>query len=186
MGGYVRAICRNKISTTCLRKIIMNRRGFTLIELIIALFLLSIIATIGVNTFQYYSEKTRLRTAAREITADFTNCLAKAKSENRTYTITFDTSSTPNSYTVSAPTTDMLDAFSNEKIVSANAANIAMTSVGFTGCNIVRITPRGLLEHCSVTPSPQNATGSVTLVNSRGSTAVVTINAMVKAYVNFL
>ena len=164
----------------------MKNRGFTLIELVIALVMLSIVAMIGGNALQYYTEKTRLRTAAREITADFTNCLAKAKSENRVYTITFDTSSSPSSYTISAPASGALAAVNSVKRVSANAAHVAMTSAGFTGCNTVRITQRGLLEHCSITPSPQNATGAVTLVNSRGSTAVVTINAMVKAYVNFL
>jgi prepilin-type N-terminal cleavage/methylation domain-containing protein len=164
----------------------MKNRGFTLIELVIGLFLLSIIAKIGVNAFQYYAEKTRLRTAAREVIADFTNCLAKAKSENRVYTITFDTLSSPSSYTISAPATGTLGALNSVKIVSANAVTVAMTGVGFTGCNTVRITQRGLLEHCGVTPSPQNTTGTVTLINRRGSTAIVTINTMVKAYVNFL
>lgn len=164
----------------------MKSKGFTLVELIITLLLLGIISTIGVSTFQQYTAKTRLRTAAREIAADFTNCLAKAKSERRIYTITFNIASPPTSYTISAPATDTLGAFNHVKTLSADAVGIVMTGVGFTGCDMVRITQRGLLEHCGVTPAPQNNTGFVTLINSRGSTAVVTVNTMVKAYVNFL
>ena len=46
-------------------------RGFSLIELLIAMALVAIVATIAVPQFQRYSTNTDLKTAAREVLGDF-------------------------------------------------------------------------------------------------------------------
>lgn len=161
-----------------------NRNGFTLIELLIALAIIAVMAAIGISSFRQYAAKSKLRAAAREIAADFTNYRSKAKSEGRIYTITFNASSTSN-YIISAPAAGTLDAFYLVKTPAANASGVVMTGVDFTGCNTVRLTQRGLLQHCTVTPSPQNNTGTVSLINSQGTTAIVAVNTMVKTNVNF-
>ena len=60
-----------------------------------------------------------------------------------------------------------------------------ITASNFTGCNIVRMTPRGLVEHCATKPSTQSDTGSVTITNSRGATATVSISERGRVYVTF-
>ncbi len=162
-----------------------KKKGFTLIELLISLAIVAIIATLGVNTLQKYAAKTKLRTAAGELAADFAYCRDKAKSEGRIFTITFQASSAASSYTISAPATAALSAFNLVKTPSAQAAGVEITGADFTGCTTVRLTQRGLLAHCGATPSPQNNSGTVSLTNNRGEMALVAVNNMVKTYVDY-
>ena len=74
-------------------------RGFSLIELLIAMALVAIVATIAVPQFQRYSTNTDLKTAAREMSGDFSAAKQMAIANNLDYRIAINVAG--NSYTLS-------------------------------------------------------------------------------------
>jgi len=123
------------------------------IELMIVLSIFAIIALIVIDAFQRHLANAKLRTAARQITADFNYYENKAKSEGRLYTIFFNTAA-PNSYTISAPATRTLGAVKVTRTLSGGIACIA--DVNSTGSKSIRLKQRGLLAHYDITLSLQH------------------------------
>ena len=76
-----------------------HRNGFTLVELMIVIFLLAIISAIGGLALQNYTLNRNLRTAARDIASDFTIYKERAVSDSITYQIAFNTPAA-GSYTI--------------------------------------------------------------------------------------
>ncbi len=147
---------------------IMKRRnppgGFSLAELVIVLALIGIIAAIAVPSLQRYAVNGDLRTAARDLMADFALAKQRAMSENMNYSISFSLGD--NQYTISSGINNQT------KSLAGFGANIQ--GLNFGG-NTVTFQTRGILE-----PG-----GNLTLRNIRGSTATITWNIAGRAYVEF-
>jgi prepilin-type N-terminal cleavage/methylation domain-containing protein len=79
--------------------LIGNHRAFTLIELMVTLAILSIMLLIAYMNWLDYLPKYRVNAATDELFTEMTRCKMKAVTENRDYSIQFDTSS--HSYSVS-------------------------------------------------------------------------------------
>jgi prepilin-type N-terminal cleavage/methylation domain-containing protein len=163
-------------------------KGFSIIELMIVIAIMGIVASIASFAWQRYVANVNLRSAARQTGADLSRYMARAIAEGREYTITFN--ATTDMYTITAPLKSGNDdlAIVNMNVSPIDADRIRdanITAADFTGCNIVRMLPRGLVAHCAATPSTQNATGTVTLANRRGATATITINERGKVDVTF-
>ena len=65
-------------------------KGFTLVELMIVVFLLAFMSTIAGLWLQSYTINRNLRSAARDIASDFAIFKERAVSDNITYQIAFD------------------------------------------------------------------------------------------------
>jgi prepilin-type N-terminal cleavage/methylation domain-containing protein len=145
-----------------------SRKGFTLVELMIAIAVLAIVATIGGLNLHAFTLNRNLKSAAREIVSDFFVYRARAVSEGKTYRIAFDIDGS--SYTIqpgtSTPVTKSPLAFGSDiRIIDAN----------FGGGQTVNFLARG-------TVSPF---GNIKLKNSRQSNATIKVNITGRTYVKF-
>lgn len=149
-----------------------DRNGFSVVELVIAVFIIGIVTAMAALGWQSYVLNANLRSAARDIVTDFQSCKVKASSESRDYTITFDQGA--NSYTISSPATT-LPAVSTVKLptVHGRGIQIANANYGMSG-SIITFKSRGT-----------SSAGTATLTNTGGSTAIITTNTAGKAYVTF-
>jgi prepilin-type N-terminal cleavage/methylation domain-containing protein len=152
-----------------------GQRGYSLVEILITIAILIILAAIAIPSFQGYVINTNLKSAGRDLSADFFNCKERAVAESRMYRITFNvganyiieqcnnTGSPCNGYTTIAT-----------KTPATFNANIQITNAAFGNGSSITFQTRG-----TATP------GSVTLTNSRGSTAIVRTNITGKPSVQF-
>ena len=58
-----------------------SKQGFSLIELIVAIAIISILLTIASFSWQRYTANTNLRSAARQVASDFSKYYARSISE---------------------------------------------------------------------------------------------------------
>jgi prepilin-type N-terminal cleavage/methylation domain-containing protein len=148
------------------------QKGFTLVELLITIALIVIVAAIAIPSYFGYSLNTSLKSAARNIQADFLDLKERAIVESTAYRITFDTSG--NTYTIEkgtetgAPYTTIA-----VKALSAFGGDVGIFNAVFGG-GIPTITfeGRGIAT-----------TGKVVLTNSRGSTATIAASVSGRTYV---
>jgi type II secretory pathway pseudopilin PulG len=153
------------------RRVIVSNGGFTLVELMLALFFVAIVTAIAIPSFRGYIDNTKLKAAARQITSDITDVQLRAKSENAQYRITLNVEPT-NTYTldrVTAPTQ------TQTKTLTEYGSDIRITATTFTS-NQVNFQARGIL-------SEDNKT--VTLRNGRNSTALITTSLAGRTHVQF-
>jgi prepilin-type N-terminal cleavage/methylation domain-containing protein len=144
--------------------------GFTLVELLIVIFLLAIVSAIGAASWNRYIQNTNFRAAAREIEADI-----KQMKENKitnpaiVHTITFNVGL--NNYTKAGVVNET-------KSPSSFGASIHLSAVNLGGASVITFTDRGLL-------APN--TGNIVLKNNpdRNSTATITFSATGRTYVTF-
>ncbi len=156
----------------------MNIKGYSLIEVLIVIVLIGIMSAVASFSWQRYVTNSNLRTGARKVAADFAMYRAKAISEGRDYTITIIVAS--NNYNIAAPVKDDLAAVALNGVTPTEASQAQdglITAVDFNGGPIITATRRGL-----VAPP---AGGTITLNNSRGATATVTINSRGRVDVAF-
>ena len=71
-----------------------GQRGFTLIELMIVIFILSILAGISAPAYQEFQARSRLKGAARQVHSDLMASRMQAASENRWISLTIDSNHT--------------------------------------------------------------------------------------------
>jgi prepilin-type N-terminal cleavage/methylation domain-containing protein len=142
-------------------------RGFSLIELLIAMALVAIVATISVPQFQRYSTNADLKTAAREVAADIFNTKQAAIGGNlNVYRLTFSVAS--NNYSLSR-----IDSGVTlwTKPLTSFGSGLLINNVTF-GASVIAFDKRGT-----------SSAGSVTLANKIGSTAQITVNFTGRTYV---
>ena len=150
-----------------------NRRGFSLIELIIVVAILGIMGTIAASTFQSYVNNSNLRTAARDMASDISNTRQKAMAEGLNYRISISTSS--NNYVVIRVNSDGSTTNINTKSPTMFGAGLTILSANYGGNPIIYINSRG-----TISPS-----GTVVLQNNRNSQATITSNVTGRTHVTF-
>ena len=152
----------------CMKKIGIPK-GFSLLELIIVIALISIVSAFSVPVWQRYSANTDLKTAAREVMADLANTKQRAVEENLgDYRLTFNVAG--NNYALSR--TDTGDTLWTKSLASFGNG-IFIDSVNFSG-SVVSFQKRGTVSW-----------GNVTLRNGMGKRATVTVNPTGRAYVEY-
>jgi len=143
--------------------------GFSLVELLVVIALISIVSAFAVPTWQRYAAKTDLKTAAREVMADLSNTKQRAVEENLdVYRLTFNV--VGNSYVLSRTDTGTVWT----KSVASFGNGISINSVNFSGGSIISFQKRGTVSM-----------GNMTLRNGLGSTATITVNSAGRTYVQF-
>jgi len=150
-------------------KIICIPKGFSLIELVIVIALISIVSAFAVPVWQRYAANTDLKTAAKEVMADLSNAKQQAVEENLVYRITFNV--VGNNYALSRVDTG---ATFWTKSVASLGNGILIGSVNFSGGSVVSFQKRGTVSM-----------GNLTLRNGLGSTATITVNITGRSYVVF-
>ncbi len=152
------------------RRVIFAGGGFTLIELMLALLFFAIVTAIALPSFRGYIDNTKLKAAARQIVSDMVETQQRAKAENAQYRITLSLDPA-NTYTVERVTAP---AQSQTKTLTEHGS-IRITATTFTS-NAVNFQTRGIL-------SEDNRT--ITLRNSRNSTAQITSNLAGRTHVQY-
>ena len=145
------------------RKSSGGSRGFTIVELVIAIALFALLALIALPNLRMFSQNANLRSASREITTDLFNVKETSIAQSAGSQIVFNQGA--NSYTMPDGTARTPSTFSPD---------IQITNVNFAGGPTVSFTPRGT-----------TTAGSLTLQNARGSTAVITVNFTGRTYVQY-
>ena len=152
----------------CMKRICIPT-GFSLVELLVVIALISIVSAFAVPTWQRYAAKTDLKTAAREVMADLSNTKQRAVEENLdVYRLTFNV--VGNSYVLSRTDTGTVWT----KSVASFGNGISINSVNFSGGSIVSFQKRGTVSM-----------GNMTLRNGLGATATITVNSAGRTYVQF-
>jgi prepilin-type N-terminal cleavage/methylation domain-containing protein len=152
----------------CMKRICIPP-GFSLVELLIVIALISITSAFAVPTWQKYMAKTNLKTAAREVMADFSNAKQQAVAENLdVYRLTFNVAG--NNYALSRTDTGVT---LWTKSLASFGNGIVIEDVTFTG-SVVDFQKRGT-----------TSLGSVRLRNGLGSTATITFTITGRTYVQF-
>jgi len=151
-------------------------KGFSLIELLVVVILIGIIAGIvGLNLVNYTKNR-NLRSAARYVVSDFALCKERAISENTSYHITFVIGG--NSYDIRMGDPPVLV---GTKRFTEFGSDIVIQNADFAGGPQIDFLTRG-----TVSPfPPAPGVDSVTLINSRGSQATITVNTVGRTYVTF-
>jgi prepilin-type N-terminal cleavage/methylation domain-containing protein len=128
----------------------MNKRGFTLVEMLVAIVIFGILAALAVPQFIAFRPMNRLNGATRQVYSELMLARAKAVNENRNYVVTF-----PTNYT-------MQIVGSSTKVVNIQTeySDVTLTSSAST----LTFSSRGTTD---VTPT-------ITLTNS-GGTKTVTV-----------
>jgi type IV fimbrial biogenesis protein FimT len=144
-----------------------RKRGVTLVELLVGLGIITIISTIAVPFFQSYAINANLKSAAREIESDFFDLSQRALTENATYAIVF--APDQNNYTIQQGGSSI-----QVKTPTTFGEDIRILSAPFGGGTTIAFQTRGTAT-----------AGSVNLANSRGSTAIITVNIAGRTNVQF-
>jgi prepilin-type N-terminal cleavage/methylation domain-containing protein len=155
-------------------------KGFTLVELMIVVFLLAFISTIAGLWLQSYTINRNLRSAARDIASDFAIYKERAISESITYQIAFNTP-VPGSYTIQSVVNAVVTNLTT-KSPSTFGSDITIFSATFGpgALQTVVFNPRG-----TVSPLGNAVLDGVVLQNSRNSRATITVNLTGRTYVTF-
>jgi prepilin-type N-terminal cleavage/methylation domain-containing protein len=146
------------------------QRGFTLVEAIIVIFIISIVAAVAIPEWRKMAVNAELKAAARDLIADFSSLKQKAMSENIAYKITFNDAEDTNSYTIQ----------------QKGGATIQIKTPGIFGA--IRIFKAAFGSGKTITFQTRGTSspaGSVVLVNNRNSTATITVNFAGRTYVRF-
>jgi prepilin-type N-terminal cleavage/methylation domain-containing protein len=161
-----------------------NRKGFSLLELIIVVCLLTLIAAIAGVNFRNYTLNRNLRTAARNIVTDFNLCKSRAVSENVRYQVIFNVAG--GDYTIQQFNNPATAVTKRPLELADGGADITILSAefGLAQSQTVVFDTRGTVSPLG-NPAP-NVDGVILQNNSRLSRAVISINAMGRTFVTFI
>jgi len=144
-------------------------KGLTLVEAIIAIFIISIVAAIAVPQFQKMAANANLRAAARELMADFAGLKQRAMSENMAYKITFNDTEDINNYAIQEK-----EGATVQVKTPALFGAIKILNASFGRGKTITFHTRGTAS-----------AGHVVLVDERNSTATITVNFAGRTHVRF-
>lgn len=145
-----------------------ERDGFTIVEVLITIALLVVLTAVAGVNLHAYTMNRNLKSAARDIIADFSLYKRKAVTESESYKITFHVAESK--YTVQRGNTVVAT-----KYISTYGKGIELVSAQFGAGKTVHFLTRGIV-------SPF---GNVILKNSRQSQATIKVNITGKTYVAF-
>lgn len=153
---------------------LQNRRGFSLIEVLIVIAIIAIICAVGIPYFSGFIDNRNLKTAADDITGDVNEYKGRAIAEDRLYQFVF---SNPSSYQIKQCNTsnDSLCALGYTTLFTKKPAQFGSDISMNSTIGTLQFQPRG-----TATPN-----GTVTLSNVRGSNAIVTISSTGRTYVQW-
>jgi prepilin-type N-terminal cleavage/methylation domain-containing protein len=148
----------------CKLQNLMNRKGLTLIELVVAFVIIAIGAVLLVPNIGAWLPNYRLRSAARDIVSTMRTAQMKAVSTNTQYRVNLDDAEIviPNSYILQR----------NSGGLWVNDGGLQTLPAGIT-FNIDQL-PAG---RALFNPNSTSSSGSVTLQNTRGMQRRITITA---------
>jgi len=146
-----------------------TRNGLTLVEVIIAVLIISIVAAIAVPQFQKMAANANLKAAARELMADFATLKQRAMSENMVYKITFHDAEDSNNYAIQEKEGVAIQVKS-----PALFGAIKILNASFGRGKTITFHTRGTAS-----------AGHVVLVDERNSTATITVNFAGRTHVRF-
>ena len=150
----------------------MSSKGFTLIEVMIVVGIISIVSAVALYGWRGYQDNANLKTAAAEVMSDIASCKKRSVSDGINYCIQF-TDGTPN-YTINA-TSCGAPTQTQAKNITSLGSGLTISNTNFNSDQVI-FQPRGTLS--------SNA-GRIILTNSKNSTATITINITGRTYVTF-
>lgn len=113
---------------------VQRQRGFTLMELMVAVAVSMIVLAVGTPSFLSWLPTMRLSSAARQIATDLQVARMKAISQNASYTVTFNTSSA--TYTYGSDSRDIGQQYPGISIASVSPSNPVFTPRGTAGGSV--------------------------------------------------
>jgi len=158
------------------KKAVKAAYGFTLIEVIIVIAILAIVLAIAYPSFQRIAINNNLKTAARDLAADFALLKERSIAEFRMYRLVIDVNN--NNYTLQQCGNQGSVCNGWNQVGAKNLSNIAPDitfDAGNTDQTDFRFQTRG-----TMTPA-----GNVGITNSRGSRAMIRINLTGRSSVEF-
>lgn len=106
-----------------------DRRGFSLVEILVAVSVFSILAAVAVPQFMAFRPKSRLNGAARQIYSELMWARSKAVDENSAFVVTFPTNQTMQIAGSTTKTVNIQSEYSDVTLTSS-ASTITFTSRG--------------------------------------------------------
>lgn len=138
----------------------MNKKGVTLIELIVVMVIIGILAAFFVPNIGAWLPSYRLRSGARDIVSTMRSAQMKAVSTNQAYRVSF---TLPSSYILQYQNTG--GAWVDEGITQTLPSGISISVITIAGNNAV------------FNPNSTSSTGGLTLRNSKGTQSRLTLTS---------
>jgi len=152
-----------------------------LIEALIVMAIIAIVATIALPFYGGFIANRDLKSAARDIAGDMFELKARASAEDRLYQISFNVGT--NNYVIRQCTDTALPCAGIDlatKSPSGFGSGVAISALNLPGGNVIQVQPRGVINPTA------NANGTITLINSRASTATITISLTGRSNVDWI
>jgi prepilin-type N-terminal cleavage/methylation domain-containing protein len=147
-----------------------NLKGFTVVEIVIVIALMTILATIAFPAWQNYTINTNLKSATRQLMADIMNTRHRAIAENNSaYRITLDTAG--NSYSLLR--TDTATTLWTKPLESFGDSN-SFHSVDLSGDSFINFQKRGTVT-----------VGEIILKNKINSRATIRVQLTGRTYAQY-
>ncbi len=140
----------------------MNRKGITLIELVVVMVIIAIGAVLLIPNIGAWIPNYRLRSAARDICSTMRTAQIKAVSTNSIYRVEFDVAG--GSYILQVQTTA---GFKEDGARQSLPKGIEFVSASFSGG----------VSHVNFNPNSTASAGSVVLKNKKGAQKKITVNS---------
>jgi prepilin-type N-terminal cleavage/methylation domain-containing protein len=138
----------------------MNKKGVTLIELIVVMVIIGIGAVLFAPNIGAWLPNYRLRSAARDVVSTMRTAQVRAVSNNMAYRVSF--TQVPPSYVLQYQNT--LGAFVTEGAIETLPTGISISAINLTTGN-----------NAVFNPNSTSSSGSLTLRNSRGTERRLTL-----------
>lgn len=124
------------------KRLIGNSRGFSIAEIIVAVAVFSILATIAIPQFVAFRPKNRLNGATRQIYSQLMWARSKAVTDNSNYVVTFPTNQT---MLITGNTTRTVNIQSDyvDVTLSSTATTITFSSRGTSDPSTITLTNSG-------------------------------------------